>query len=151
MATLPWAAILFFLVGVVKITSLGYAIALPVIIIAGFLNYYFLDDVVVHEWTGFRCRRCGYDLVGQVEGRCPECGEGFDLKALEACKAGGIPDVSELPKPRGRIATIVVMVFLSLLLVGGVIATITAPRWRRTAPVGPAAAPTSSSPSGEAT
>jgi hypothetical protein len=36
------------------------------------------------------CVRCGYDLRGQVEARCPECGEVFDSALLEpAPKATG--------------------------------------------------------------
>ena len=26
------------------------------------------------------CRRCGYDLTGLSEARCPECGEGFSRR-----------------------------------------------------------------------
>jgi uncharacterized RDD family membrane protein YckC len=28
----------------------------------------------VFDDRGFRCQRCGYDLTGNVSGRCPECG-----------------------------------------------------------------------------
>jgi len=30
------------------------------------------------------CRKCGYDLRGQIAPRCPECGEPFDIDLLEA-------------------------------------------------------------------
>lgn len=30
------------------------------------------------------CPKCGYNLTGLTENRCPECGVGFDRKALEA-------------------------------------------------------------------
>jgi hypothetical protein len=30
------------------------------------------------------CRNCGYDLRGQVEPRCPECGTPFDSKLLKS-------------------------------------------------------------------
>jgi predicted Zn-ribbon and HTH transcriptional regulator len=26
------------------------------------------------------CQKCGYDLTGNVSGRCPECGEAVKLK-----------------------------------------------------------------------
>ncbi len=29
------------------------------------------------------CQRCGYDLTGNVSGRCPECGEGITPSQLE--------------------------------------------------------------------
>ena len=28
------------------------------------------------------CRRCGYDLTGNLSGRCPECGERFSSSRL---------------------------------------------------------------------
>jgi hypothetical protein len=35
------------------------------------------------------CVNCGYDLRGQTEPRCPECGRGFDPKLIPgACSAG---------------------------------------------------------------
>ena len=50
----------------------------PFVIVAFALLLYFLDGAVVHERRGFRCRECGYDLRGQREPRCPECGAAFD-------------------------------------------------------------------------
>ena len=32
------------------------------------------------------CRECGYDVRGQVEARCPECGTEFDARKLVAAK-----------------------------------------------------------------
>ena len=34
------------------------------------------------------CLRCGYDLRGQVEARCPECGKAFDSGLLTPGPAG---------------------------------------------------------------
>lgn len=34
----------------------------------------FLGDV--SKYAGVSCRQCGYDLTGNVTGRCPECGAG---------------------------------------------------------------------------
>jgi len=47
---------------------------------AGILVIHFLcfERARVIERHGFRCQRCGYDLQGQVEPRCPECGREFD-------------------------------------------------------------------------
>ena len=32
-------------------------------------------------WQEGQCSNCGYDLTGNVSGRCPECGESLSLKA----------------------------------------------------------------------
>jgi len=29
------------------------------------------------------CGICGYDLTGNISGKCPECGVSFDLRLLE--------------------------------------------------------------------
>jgi hypothetical protein len=36
------------------------------------------------------CIQCGYDLQGQTEPRCPECGTAFDLKLLNPQNIGAI-------------------------------------------------------------
>lgn len=34
-------------------------------------------------FTGLGCPKCGYNLSGTTEPRCPECGEGFDPETLQ--------------------------------------------------------------------
>lgn len=126
LATIPWAVILFLLVGVLRVTNLGYAIALPMIIAAGMLNYILFDRAVVHERAGFRCRRCGYDLQGQVEPRCPECGSEFDRAELAAYVARGSQVRSGAPRQRSELVFIVIASALTLALIGGLIFTRTA-------------------------
>lgn len=36
------------------------------------------------------CVKCGYDLRGQTEPRCPECGESFDPELLREDQAGDL-------------------------------------------------------------
>lgn len=43
------------------------------------------------------CMECGYNLQGQVEPRCPECGEPFDLKLLVESGARVAAPSAELP------------------------------------------------------
>ena len=38
------------------------------------------------------CPRCGYDLRGQRECRCPECGQSFDLSQIVAAAGTQSPD-----------------------------------------------------------
>ena len=119
LATIPWVGILFFLIFVVRITSLGLVIAVPMIIAAGILNFFLFDRAVVRDRTGFRCRECGYDLQGQVEARCPECGAEFDLAELAAHQADGSEYRPVASWSKFRLAlTIVVGVAVLLLTVG---------------------------------
>lgn len=121
LATIPWVGILFFLMFVARITSLGYAIAVPMLLAAGMLNYFLFDRAVVHERTGFRCRGCGYDLQGQVEPRCPECGSEFDLTELATHKAGGPKAPPATPWYRSALAVTLVMSIALILTIAGII------------------------------
>ena len=78
LALIPWLAILFaWMFAVVKLRwPLPYAI--PIIVFLFFALYLLLDKIIVYERCGFRCRDCGYDLRGQLEPVCPECGRAFD-------------------------------------------------------------------------
>jgi hypothetical protein len=40
-----------------------------------FIIIWHLERLVVLERRGSHCQKCGYDLTGNVSGRCPECGE----------------------------------------------------------------------------
>jgi hypothetical protein len=123
LATIPWICILFLLIGVARITSYGVLIAGPVIIVAGMLNYFLFDRPVVHERSGYRCRRCGYDLQGQVEARCPECGLEFDMAELDAHRAGGLVEPPRPSRSRFGIAFAIVAGVLTVLLGLGVMYT----------------------------
>ena len=80
----PWIAIMFILLFVFRAANLGAPFVLPVLLGAAIVNFALFDRIVLHERTGFRCRRCGYDLTGQSDDRCPECGETFDPSARDA-------------------------------------------------------------------
>ena len=118
LATIPFAVILILLIKVLRITDLGIPISVPVIIGAGLLNFFIFDRAVVRERTGFRCRRCGYDLRGQTEGRCPECGLDFDFEALTAHR-GEPASQPRVVRLRWRIVTGVIVGGLTLLLIAG--------------------------------
>ncbi len=47
--------------------------ALPTCAIYGYLTVRYGPDAI-HD-TELRCRKCGYNLRGLTEPRCPECGE----------------------------------------------------------------------------
>jgi hypothetical protein len=44
------------------------------------------------------CIKCGYDLRGQIEPRCPECGTEFDAALLKT--AAPLPDPTSPPQDR---------------------------------------------------
>jgi len=121
LAMIPWIGILIILVGVLRITSLDYAIALPTLLGAAIVNFFLFDRAVVHERTGYRCRQCGYDLQGQVEPRCPECGSEYDPSELEAFKAGGPKKASSVTWYRSWLVLTIVMSIALLLTLGGVL------------------------------
>ena len=121
LAIIPWIAILFFLLQVVHITRLGLLIALPTIIVAGMLNFFLFDRAVVHERTGFRCRKCGYDLQGQTEARCPECGLEFDSADLDTYKSKPGTVRKSQSRLGFRIATALLIVLLTALLITGLV------------------------------
>ncbi len=137
LATIPWIAILVLLLGVVRITSYGMPVAVPVLVAFGLCNYFIFDRAVVHERTGLRCRDCGYDLQGQVEARCPECGRVLDagqVARLQNPERG----FDERPVRRGLwFRDWGVIVVLSLLFIATV-ALLVFKRARKAAGVGPA-------------
>ena len=143
LAMIPYLVLVILLVGVLRIPNYGLAVALPVIIGAGMLNFFYFDRPVVHERTGFRCRQCGYDLQGQKEGRCPECGAEFELEALETHKSGG-PQSPRRVRTGWRIAALVFVSALTLLLIASLLFHIQSPG-RRTLPL-PASAPATGTP-----
>jgi hypothetical protein len=121
LAMIPWILILVVLVGFLRITNLGYMIAIPTLLGAAIVNFFLLDRAVVHERAGYRCRSCGYDLLGQVEPRCPECGAGFDLTDLEAFKAGGPREEPSVSWTRSALAITIILSLAVLLAIGGLL------------------------------
>ncbi len=53
------------------------------------------------EVLHLRCERCGYNLTGLTEPRCPECGTPFDPKLL-AGESQGLPRKKAAPIPPTR-------------------------------------------------
>jgi hypothetical protein len=136
LALIPWAAVIFLLMRVVHIQKYGilaFAVVLAGVFVAIF---YFLEDVVLVERRAFCCKKCGYDLQGQVEKRCPECGEPFDAaeKARILARAGMPP-----PKARHRWVMVVLFLLLFATLIANYITYRSA--GRRPAPPQPTSAP----------
>ncbi len=109
------------LIGFVQITSLGRAVAYPLLLVLGLANYFLFDRPVVHERTGFRCRQCGYDLSGQVVSRCPECGSPFEMDDLARHKMAGPEKRSKVPHAQRWVFTALLIVVGTSVLAAGIL------------------------------
>jgi hypothetical protein len=98
-------------------------LVLLVVLATGIPYFVFLERARVIERRGFRCQRCGYDLQGQIEPRCPECGIEFDAAVTSHMKR--LPDTEEFEKAMRRRQWIGLTVLIALfaLTVAGVVAT----------------------------
>jgi predicted nucleic acid-binding Zn-ribbon protein len=104
-------AVPFLIIFISRRMGLNYQHVMPSIIIVIGVVLYFLDSVVVIERTGHRCRRCGYDLQGQIDARCPECGEAFDVT-----KAGAVRRSRRSLGRRRAVDRVIVAVMIGLVV-----------------------------------
>lgn len=79
---IPWLVVIVVLVAVVKITRYGMLVAIPTLALTAVVLIPFCRPIVLAR-GGFRCRGCGYDLKGQAEPKCPECGEAVAADDLD--------------------------------------------------------------------
>lgn len=117
LATIPWIVLILLMLAVLDIMSLGIAIGLPVLLAVGMANYMLLERIIVVERCGFRCKGCGYDLRGQVQPACPECGRQFDEEEIERMKLADPHAVAARPgrgTTIGRWVTVAIMILLGL-------------------------------------
>ena len=71
--------------------------------------------------TGIFCRKCGYDLRGQVAGagqRCPECGRPFDIQDRRTFRDRPFGDWKRTIWKRGIQVIVAALLLVSLLLAG---------------------------------
>ncbi|MCP4591432.1 MAG: hypothetical protein GY842_11855 [bacterium] len=118
---IPWVIILFVLLKVFHVTSYGMFIAVPILMCAAALNFFLFDRAVVHERTGFRCRTCGYDLQGQKDPRCPECGAEFDMAELDIHRNQPEPRLNARALVWRRWAIAILIGLSTLALIGGIL------------------------------
>jgi hypothetical protein len=111
-----------------RIAAYGIWLALVVLGGAFLLIYSLLEKVVLVDSRAFCCKQCGYDLQGQVEPRCPECGLEFDpTEKARILERIGKP----APRPRYGWVAIVLIVLVTLMLLGNILA------FRRMRPAAP--------------
>jgi hypothetical protein len=115
-----WACVLAALILTVRAHTWGTPAYLGVMLITLLPIVYACERITLVERRAFTCRRCGYDLHGLPEPRCPECGSAFDPSERERVQAR-----IDSPPPRSRyrwIAT-VLLVLLGLSMLVGLILT----------------------------
>lgn len=76
---------------------------------------YLFEKIVLLERRAFTCKRCGYDLHGLTEHRCPECGTDFDPQERERILA-------RIHNPPPKPTRLWLVLLVVLLLVAGVTA-----------------------------
>ncbi|HVP12737.1 MAG TPA: hypothetical protein VMV94_16300 [Phycisphaerae bacterium] len=107
--------------------------------------FYLCEKVVLVDRRAFTCKKCGYDLQGLTENRCPECGTAFDPAERERIMARVDPPP---PNPRHIWLAVLIVVLLALAIVAGLIvwdkASVTAAK-RAAVPATPTGPPTSRS------
>ena len=127
-----WLAIFLLMMGLKVPFILNPPAALALMLVVFVPFFLFFERPVVHERAGFRCRQCGYDLQGQVDPRCPECGREFD--SVEIARMQGVKLDSGAGQPwRTRrwvkVVAVLLMVALTAALFVGVLVSRT---WRAT-------------------
>lgn len=121
------AVLIIILLSVTSIVRVPLNWDLPVVLLIFLVVWipYFLlfERARILERRGFRCHRCGYDLQGQVDPRCPECGLEFSAAASTrkaVAKDGG--DAERVIRRRRNAWVIVgmaVLLFLGTVLAVG--------------------------------
>lgn len=89
---------------------------IPVAVVVWLPCFLFFDRAIVLERRGFWCQDCGYDLRGQVDPHCPECGRDFDSTETAQMK---LPDpttaVKRHTRKRGYVRLVLAIVLVLAL------------------------------------
>ncbi len=107
---------------------------------------YLLDRVKLLESAGFRCQDCGYDLQGQTNNICTECGTEFDSEKLAAYKAGRLPKPTPINPWLRRATLALIFFFITLTLVLGIVRMLRAKQSRTPPPANTQTPATTGSP-----
>ncbi len=118
LALIPWVGIILFLLHIVRVQDYGLHVVISTFALAFVVVFYLFDRVALIERRAFCCKKCGYDLRGQVEHRCPECGTPFDPgeKARILARIGSPP-----PKAKHRWIVVVLILLLALTLMANIL------------------------------
>ncbi len=115
-------------------SGLGYPVSLPTLVVLGALIFRLIERAVVLERCGFRCRQCGYDLRGQGDPYCPECGRGFDAAEVAQMSSSDPAGVAQPAKRTGRRSSFILLALIIIVVVTQVILGIVVHRRKTAAP-----------------
>lgn len=96
--------------------SLNIFITVFVAVFACMAVLLYYDSALILERKGFWCRSCGYDLRGQSEAICPECGTGFTESDIEQMAMDDpVSKVEKVGKVSRYWLVLVIVLFVLLL------------------------------------
>ena len=118
-----WVAVLLLTMEVLRLYTWGRLVSYIAMAVTLVAVFYLCEKVVLLDRRAFTCKKCGYDLQGLPENRCPECGTAFDPAERERIIAR---IASPPPKSKYRWVVAIVVVLLTLTVAAGMVV------WRRT-------------------
>jgi len=130
-----WTAMLLFTMQVLGLYARGRLVSYAAMAVMLVVIFFLCEKIVLLDRRAFTCKKCGYDLQGLPENRCPECGTDFDPAERERILTR---IASPAPKPRHRWIVAVVVALLTFATAGSMVVCRRASR----ASDGRAAAPT---------
>ena len=136
-AVIPWCGCLFVLLTMARVQDYGWPVAGAAFVATFLCIYYPFEKIVLLDRRSFCCHKCGYELEGLTEPRCPECGTPFDPAEKERILARiGAP-----PSGHGRWAAVLAITLLVAAVIANIV-VLQATRARRAAAPAPATSPT---------
>ena len=110
-----WIVLLVTTSEILQLYRYGRLWSYAIMVVSLLLFLYIFEHVVLLERRGFTCKKCGYDLQGLPENRCPECGLDFDPAERERILAR-INKPPPRPKRQWIAAIVLVLLVASVVL-----------------------------------
>ena len=110
LAVIPLIGCMAFFFFVVRLQQFGTIVMIGAYVASFLAIFYLCERIVLIEKRAFCCRKCGYELEGLPEPRCPECGTQFDPTEKQR-----ILERIGKPTPRARHRWVLILLILLLL------------------------------------
>lgn len=109
-----WIGLYYFATRYIRLpASYDIVTVLGTFMVMYILYFAWFEKPRIIQRCGFRCKDCGYDLQGQKDPRCPECGRVFDETETSQMKR---LLQFETVKPRKR-SSVVIIVFMIVFFI----------------------------------